>query len=89
MAAAEIGGGRGEESLVGVAGADGLLEGVVDLKDGFLRAVEAAVLGFVFALHDGEVVHDVGNGIAGRGEGAGGKTEIAEITPSSLIRVVP
>ena len=71
VAATGIGGRRVEEGLVGVAGADGFLEGVVDLKDGFLRAVDAAVLGFVFALHDGEGVHDVGDGIAGRGEGAG------------------
>lgn len=30
-----------------------------------------AVFGFVFALHDGEGVHDVADGLAGRGEGAG------------------
>jgi hypothetical protein len=33
---------------------DGLDEGVVDLKDGFLEAVVAVVFGFVFSFHDGK-----------------------------------
>ena len=70
MAAGGIGGWRGEEGLVRGAGGDGLGEGVVDLEDGFFGAV-GAVFGFVFAFDDGEGVHDVGHGMAGRGEGAG------------------
>ncbi len=40
------------------------------MEDGFFGAV-VAVFGFVFALHDGEGVQDVADGMAGRGEGAG------------------
>ncbi len=68
MATRRIGGRRVEEGLVGVAGCDGLGEGVVDLEDGFFGAV-VAVFGLVLAFDDGEGVHDVGHGMAGRGEG--------------------
>lgn len=70
MAAGGIGGWWGEEGSVGGAALHRLTEGVVDLEDGLLGAV-VAVFGFVFALHDGEGVHDVADGLAGRGEGAG------------------
>ena len=70
MAAGEVGGGWVQQGLVGHAGLHGLGEGVVDLEDGFFGAV-VAVFGLVFALHDGEGVHDVADGMAGRGEGAG------------------
>lgn len=59
----QAGSAGGEEGLVGVAGLDGCGEGVVDLEDGFFSAV-VAVFGFVFALHDGESVHDVADGMA-------------------------
>lgn len=68
MAARRVGGGRVEEGLVSRAARHGLGEGVVDLEDGFFGAV-GAVFGFVFAFDDGEGVHDVGHGMAGRGEG--------------------
>ena len=50
------------------SGADGFGHGVVDFKDDALGAVIAIPLGFILALHDGEGVHDVGHGGAGRGE---------------------
>ncbi len=71
MATRGIGGWWIEEGLVGAARGDGAGEGVVDLEDGFFGAVVAVVFGFVFAFDDGEGVHDIGHGMAGRGEGAG------------------
>ena len=56
--------------MIGNAARHGVGEGVVDLEDGVFGAV-GAVFGFVFAFEDGEGVHDVGHGMAGRGEGAG------------------
>ena len=62
---------RGIESvLVGLAGADGLGEGVVDFEDDTFGAVVAPLL-IVFALHDGAGVQDAGHGVPGRGEGLG------------------
>lgn len=70
MATRWIGGGWVHKGLVRQAGLHGLGEGVVDLEDGLFGAV-VAVFGLVFALHDGEGVHYVADGMAGRGEGAG------------------
>ena len=67
MAARRIVGRGRQEGLVGHAGLHRLTEGVVDLEDGFFGAV-VAVFGFVFALHDGEGVYDVADGMAGCGE---------------------
>ena len=60
--------GRVEAGLVGLAGGDGVLHGVVDFEDGSLGAV-FAVFCLVLALYDGEGVHDVVHGFARRGEG--------------------
>lgn len=70
MATRRIGGWWVEQGLVGNPTCHGFGEGVVDLEDGFFGAV-GAVFGFVFSFDDGEGVHDVGHGMAGRGEGAG------------------
>ena len=59
-----------EQGLVCDTACDGLGQRVVDFEDGVLGAV-GAVFGEVLALDDGESVHDVGHGMAGRGEGAG------------------
>ena len=56
--------------LIGLADANGLGEGVVDLEDDALGAVFAVELLFVLAADDGEGVHDVGHGIV-RGREAG------------------
>ena len=71
MATRGIGGRWVEQGLVGNPTCHGFGEGVVDLEDGFFGAVVAVVFGFVFAFDDGEGVHDIGHGMAGRGEGAG------------------
>ena len=70
MTAATICGRRVKPSLIRLAGSHGLDHGVVHFQNGVLGAI-AAVGGFVLALDDGEGVHDVGHGIAGRGEGVG------------------
>ena len=59
-----IGRRRVEHGLVGLAGLDGLLHGVVDLQNDALGAV-LAVGGFVPALDDGKGVQDVGQFVAG------------------------
>ena len=59
-----------EQSLVRLASVYGVLHSSIDLHDHALRAV-LPVCGLVLALDDGEGVHDVGHGVAGRGEGAG------------------
>ena len=82
MTAAWICGRRIEAGFVGLAGADGFVEGVVDLEDGFLRAVDASVLGFVFALHDREAVQDIGDGGVGCGERLGQGVRL--LTPLGL-----
>ena len=64
MGDAGVGGGWVEAGLVGVAGAGGFGEGVVDFEDGALGAV-VAVGGEVFAFDDGEGVEDVGGVVAG------------------------
>src|SRR5579884_2061016 len=58
MRHARVGRRRVEAGLVGVAGAHGLVHGVVELEDDALGAV-LAVGRFVFALDDGEGLHDV------------------------------
>ncbi len=70
MTAATICGRRVKPGLIQLAGSHRLGHGVVDFQNGVLGAI-AAVGGFVLALDDGEGVHDVGHGIAGRGEGVG------------------
>ena len=60
--------GRVEAGLVGLAGGDGVLHGVVDFEDGSLGAVFAVFCLFL-ALHDGEGIHDVVNGVAWGREG--------------------
>ena len=70
MATARIGGGRVEACLVRLAGAYGLLHGVVDLEDNTLGAVVEVVLLLVPPADDGEGAHDVGHGVA-RGREAG------------------
>ena len=73
MAAARVCWWRIKAGLAELAGALGGGESVVDFEDGAFGAVIAVELGFVFALHDGECVQDVGHGGAGRGEmGQGG-----------------
>ena len=62
---------RIETRLVGFSGFYGRDEGVVDFQDDAFGAVVAVELGLVLALHDGEGVHDVGHGGAGRGERLG------------------
>jgi hypothetical protein len=68
---AERVGGVGEAGLIGVAGADGFGEGVVDFQDDVFGAVVAVEIGLVLALHDGEGVQVVGHGGARRGERLG------------------
>ena len=60
---------RVESSLIGSAGGDGRLHGVVDFDDGPHGAV-LAVRFFVLAADDGEGVHDVGHGVSRGGEAA-------------------
>ena len=66
----EWAGGWIETGLIGPAGPDGVGEGVVDCENGFLGA-EAAIGSYVLALHDGERLHYVVDGVARRGEGLG------------------
>jgi hypothetical protein len=56
--------------LIGPAGVDGLLHGLVDFDDNALGAVIALVPLLVLAADDGEGVHDVGHGVV-RGREAG------------------
>jgi hypothetical protein len=61
-------GGRGEGRLVRDAGADGLLEGVVEFEDDAFGAVVAVGFLFVLAADDGDGVVDVGDRLAGVGK---------------------
>ena len=67
VAAARVGGWWGEQGSVGFAGGEGCLHCVVDFDDGALGAVFAVLL-FVLAADDGEVVQDVGDGVPRGGE---------------------
>lgn len=68
MAAPLVSWRRVKAGLVGLAGADDLLHGVVDFEDDALGAVVAVVLLLVLAADDGEGVHDVGHSVMGAGE---------------------
>lgn len=57
MTAAGIGGGSVEAGLVGLAGGDGVLHGVIDVEDGVFGAV-VAVGSFIFVFYNGNEVHD-------------------------------
>ena len=57
--------------MVGLAGLDGLGEGVIGFEDDALGSVVAPLL-FVLALDDGEGVHDISHSVA-RGWEAGFK----------------
>ncbi len=63
---------RVQTRLVGLAGADGFLHGVVDFEDNSLGAVVAILLLLILSADDRERIHDEGHGIA-RGWKAGFK----------------
>jgi hypothetical protein len=84
MATGGIGGRWREEGLVGIACRHRLTEAVVDLENGFFGAV-VAVFGFVFALHDGEGVYDVADGMAGRGENSVVSSSSRSFLPASSL----
>jgi hypothetical protein len=64
MATARVSRRRVEASLVGLAGAHGRGEGVVDFEDDAPGAVVAVELRLVPTADDGEGIHDVGRGVA-------------------------
>ena len=68
MAAVWIGRGWVEPSLIGQVGAAGLGESVIDFEDDAFGAVVVIEAFFIPLFHDGKRVHDVGHGVARRGE---------------------
>ena len=82
MTTPRVGWRRIEAGLVGSAGADGFLQGVVYFEDDAFRAVVAVEFRLVLTLNDGESVHDVVHRMARRGERFGQRLGL--LTPLSL-----